>query len=333
VRGATHPKPLIRRTRESQDPGFLIALLTILFLALALIACADLLSPMISGRDAEQENLKSLLLEVRLPRILGAWAAGACLGLAGAVAQSLFRNPLADPYLIGSASGAGLGVTISLVLLSTVRLEFAFLGALLAVGATVLLTRGRDALLLAGFIISIVLSALVALLLVKYPEHLRSSQLFMLGQTHLLDWQASAAMFPALGVALLVSTRLARSLEAMSLGDATAQSLGLPVVTLRWIMITLIALLSAASVSYCGMLAFVGLGAAHMVRGLFRKSVQNNLKLQLILSALCGGLLLALSDLLARVLFWPSEMPVGVITALLGGGYLLSLLRADRGAK
>ena len=312
--------------------GSLMALVTLLSTVLALVGSADLLWAITSKGPTELSSASFMLFEVRLPRIVGAWAAGACLGLGGAIAQSLFRNPLADPYLVGSASGAGLGVTLSLVLLSTVRIEFAFAGALLAVALAVVLSRGRDALLLAGFVISIVLSAVVALLMVKYPEHLRVSQLFMLGQTHLLDWQASISMFPALALGLIVCTRLAKPLEAMSLGDATAQSLGIPVAILRWTLIAVIALLSAVSVTYCGMLAFVGLGAAHMVRGLFRRSLENNLSLQLVLSALAGGVLLELSDLIARVLFWPTEMPVGVITALLGGGYLLSLLGSGRKA-
>jgi iron complex transport system permease protein len=308
-----------------------IATLLAVSFFLVLLGSVDLWWPLLGADPSEQSSLKPLLIDVRLPRMIGAWAAGACLGLAGALAQSLFRNPLADPYLVGSASGAGLGVTLSLVLLGTARLEFAFVGALLAVALAVFLSKGRDSLLLAGFVISIVLSATVALLLVKYPEHLRVSQLFMLGQTHLLDWAASAVMLPALALGLLVCDRLAKPLEAMSLGDATAQSLGLPVARLRWILITLIALLSAASVTYCGMLAFVGLGAAHMVRALFRTHLQNNLRLQLYLSAIAGGILLLFSDLLTRLLFWPTEMPVGVVTALLGGGYLLSLLRSTRG--
>ncbi len=315
---------------KAPSAGALIALLLLISLTLALIASADLWWPMAQLSPAESGALRSMLLDVRLPRIVGAWAAGACLGLGGAIAQSLFRNPLADPYLIGSASGAGLGVTLSLVLLGAVRIEFAFVGALLAVALAVALARGRDALLLAGFVISIVLSALVALLLVQHPEHLRVSQLFMLGQTHLLDWQASKMMLPALALSLLVSTRLARPMEAMALGDRTARSLGLPVLGIRWTLVAMIALLSAASVTYCGMLAFVGLGAAHMVRGVFHKSLVNNLKLLLTLSAMAGGILLVLSDFLARILFWPSEMPVGVITALLGGVYLLSLLSTGR---
>ncbi len=310
--------------------GVLIALLLLISVALVLIASADLWWPIGSLSQRGSDAKRSMLLDVRLPRVVGAWAAGACLGLGGAIAQSLFRNPLADPYLIGSASGAGLGATASLVLLGAVRIEFAFAGALMAVALAVALAHERDALLLAGFVISIVLSALVALLLVQHPEHLRVSQLFMLGQTHLLDWQASQMMLPALALSLLVSTRLSKPMQAMALGDSTARSLGLPVLGIRWTLVAVIALLSAASVSYCGMLAFVGLGAAHMVRGVFRKSLVNDLKLLLTLSAIVGGLLLMLSDFLARILFWPSEMPVGVITALLGGVYLLSLLSTGR---
>jgi iron complex transport system permease protein len=320
--------------RESSErrhrASLLISLLLVISVALALLGSLDLWWPLIWPQQETSSDFQLMLFEVRLPRIIGAWAAGACLGLGGALAQSLFRNPLADPYLVGSASGAGLGVTLSLVLLGAVRVELAFAGALLAVTLAVVLSQGRDTLLLGGFVISIVLSALVAILLVKYPEHLRVSQLFMLGQTHLLDWVASQVMLPALGLCLIISVRLAKPLEAMSLGDATAQSLGIPITQLRWILIAVIALLSAVSVAYCGMLAFVGLGAAHIVRELFRTSVQNRLSLQLVLSALAGGILLEVSDLIARVVFWPTEMPVGVITALLGGAYLLSLLFAGR---
>jgi iron complex transport system permease protein len=323
------PSPPVIKTK-TPGAGALIALLILISLILALMASADLWWLLALQNNSDAVAIKSLLLDVRLPRIVGAWLAGACLGLGGAVAQSLFRNPLADPYLIGSASGAGLGVTVSLVLLGAVRIEFAFAGALLAVTLAVVLAQGRDALLLAGFVISIVLSALMALLLVQHPEHLRVSQLFMLGQTHLLDWQASAMMLPALTLSLLVSTRLGKPIEAMALGDSTARSLGLPVQGIRWTLVAVIALLSAASVTYCGMLAFVGLGAAHMVRAVFRRNLENNLKQQLTLSALVGGILLELSDYLARILFWPSEMPVGVITALLGGVYLLSLLSTGR---
>lgn len=285
-----------------------------LSLLLLVLACADLWSE------------PALLWPVRLPRVLGAWAAGASLGLAGALAQSLFRNPLADPYLVGSASGANLGVSLSLILLGTIRIELAFAGALAAVTLAVLLARGRDGLLLAGFVISIVLSALVALLLVWHPEHLRSSQLFMLGQTHLLDWSASGQMLGLLLAALVPILWLAPSLQALSLGDQAARSMGVPVPRLRLFWIAMIALLSASSVAACGMLAFVGLGAPHLARSLFGARLLDRMRLHLLASLLTGGLLLSASDLLARSLSHPAEWPVGIVTALLGGLYLLGLL-------
>ena len=270
---------------------------------------------------------QDLWLQVRAPRVLGAWVAGACLGLAGAIAQSLFRNPLADPYLVGSASGASLGITLSLILLGSVRVDFAFVGALTAVAAALLIGRGRDGLLLAGFVISIVFSAIVALLLVRHPEHQRLSQMFMLGQTNLLDLHASAVMLPALLAGLLVARVLAPALQAMSLGESIAQNLGLPVRSMRWILIAVIALLSACSVAYCGMIAFVGLGAPHLVRSLFGTRLHNHMAHHLFASALTGGLLLQVCDAFAQRLLWPLELPVGIMTALLGGLYLLLLLR------
>jgi len=295
---------------------------------------------------------QQIVWNIRLPRTLGALAAGVLLGLAGAVAQGLFRNPLADPYLLGGASGASLGVALTLAALgglagmlggaageAPVRVSLfsgqwamrlgltggAFAGALLAVALTLVLARGVQQtlrLLLAGVIVGMVLGALSSLALVFSPESLQAMQAFMLGSTAFVGWTACALMLGvavALGVA---ATLLARALDLLSLGEVTAQSLGLPLARVRLALVGVVALATATAVAQTGLVAFVGLVAPHLVRGLARVTHRWLVPL----AALAGGVLLLAADLLARGLLAPLELPVGVLTAMLGGGYLLWLM-------
>lgn len=281
-----------------------------------------------------------VMMEIRLPRGLGAWGAGALLGLAGALAQGLFRNPLADPFLLGSASGATLGVVILLAALgiSPMALSWlsslgltgaAFAGALLAVALTLMLAGGVGSplrLLLAGVVVGVVLGALASLILTLAPEVMLAVQGFMLGSTSFLGWNAVNLLFAALALCLPIALLSARALDALQLGAASAQSLGLPLHSIRLLLVGVISLATGAAVAQTGLVAFVGLAAPHLVRGLC--SVQH--RALMLLSALCGGVLLQASDLLARGLAAPRELPVGVLTAILGGAYLLWLMRKRR---
>ena len=284
-----------------------------------------------------------IVRDIRLPRTLGAWLAGALLGLAGAVAQGLFRNPLADPYLLGSASGASLGVALALWLFGlsptstqwVVRLGLtgaAFLGAVLAVLLTLLLARGVQQtlrLLLAGVIVGVVLGAAKDLLTIASADILQAIQGFMLGSTGLVGWSACAVM-GGLGVlCLLLAWALAPVLDALALGEATARSLGLPLGAMRAALVAVLALATGSAVAQTGLIAFVGLAAPHLVRSVV-KTTHGRL---IVLSTAMGGLLLMAADLLARWLVAPQELPVGVLTAVLGGSYLLWLMhrRSARG--
>ena len=277
-----------------------------------------------------------IVWDIRLPRSLGAWLAGALLGLAGAVAQGLFRNPLADPYLLGSASGASLGVALSLAafggspfataLLARVGLTGAgFVGAALAVGLTLVLARGVQhtlRLLLAGVIVGVVLGAISSLVLLARPDILQAMQSFMLGSTAFVGWGACGVMALALGAGAMLAAALARALDALALGEATARTLGLPLGAARAALVLVLALATGAAVAQTGLVAFVGLAAPHLVRSM---APQRHAAL-LSLSALMGGALLLAADLLARGLLAPQELPVGVLTAVLGGSYLLWLM-------
>jgi iron complex transport system permease protein len=295
------------------------------------------------GRALDDATARQIVLDIRLPRTLGAWLAGALLGLAGAVAQGLFRNPLADPFLLGSASGASLGVALALVLFGFSPLAASWLAALGLTGAafigsmaaallTLALARGVQhtlRLLLAGVIVGVVLGAIGSLVTLLMPETLPAMQAFMLGSTGFVGWPACAMMAAAFVVCLAVAWTLSPVLDGLTLGEATARSLGLPLAPLRMALVGVLALATGAAVAQTGLIAFVGLAAPHLVRSVV-KTTHGRLML---LSALTGGALLLAADILARIWIAPQELPVGVLTAVLGGGYLLWLMHRGRGQR
>ena len=325
--------------RHRRHLALALALLAVLLGAAGLGAGSDgwsiaaLLSP---GADAQL-----VIGQIRAPRTLGAWLTGALLGLAGAVAQGLFRNPLADPFLLGSAAGASFAVTLVLAaggvfaqglgfgassgLAQAGLVGAACVGAMGGVLLTLLLARGAQQttrLLLAGIVVGVVLSALGDMLTTLAPEALRERQVFMLGSTGLLGWNSVLLLALGLAVTAPIAWRLARVLDALTLGEDSARSLGLALPRLRLLLVGVLALATGLAVSQAGLVAFVGLVAPHLVRR-FAPSPNGY---TLIASAATGGALLLGADVLARTLVAPQELPVGGLTALLGGIYLLWLL-------
>ncbi|RZL01172.1 MAG: iron ABC transporter permease [Rubrivivax sp.] len=280
-----------------------------------------------------------IVWDIRAPRCLGAWLAGALLGLGGAIAQGVFRNPLADPYLLGSSSGAALGVAVLLALLGvspvasvwSVRLGLtgaAFVGAVAAVSLTLILARGVQhtlRLLLAGVVVGVVLGALSALTMLLVPDIMRAMQAFMMGTTGFLGWNSVGILAGTLLLSVLVAFACSRALDALTLGDSAATSLGVRLTSVRMVLIAAMALATGAAVAQAGLISFVGLVAPHLVRS--RVHATNGPVL--VLSALFGGVLLLGADIVARWVWAPQELPVGVLTAVLGGGYLL--WRMNRG--
>jgi iron complex transport system permease protein len=274
--------------------------------------------------------------QIRAPRTLGAWFAGALLGLAGAIAQGLFRNPLADPYLLGSAAGASLAVVLVLAAgtLAGGGLSWfadagivaaAFAGALGGTLLTLLLARGASQtlrLLLAGVVVGVMLTAVSDLVTTAVPQALRGRQSFMLGSTAFLGWQSVAWLAGGLLAAGTLAWPLARTLDALAIGEDSARSLGLDLPRLRAALIAALALATGLAVSQAGLIAFVGLVSPHLVRRLAPAPYG----FTLVASAAMGGVLLLAADVLARSVVAPQELPVGVLTAVLGGGYLLWLL-------
>lgn len=278
----------------------------------------------------------AIVWDIRLPRSVGAWLAGALLGLGGAIAQGLFRNPLADPYLLGSASGASLGVALFLFAMGGAGASGAwwaqlglavggFAGALGAVLATLVLARGVQQtlrLLLAGVVVGMVFGALTSLVMLWAPEVLRPLQGFLLGSTAFIGWSGAALMAVLLALLLAAAIALSPGLDALSLGEATAASLGVPLHALRLGLVAVMALATGAAVAQVGLVAFIGLVAPHLVRSV----VLPTYRWLLPLSTLTGGVLLLAADVGSRWLLAPQELPVGLLTALLGGGYLLWLM-------
>ena len=276
---------------------------------------------------------QQIFWDIRVPRNLGAWVGGALLGLSGAIAQGLFRNPLADPFLLGSSSGASLGVSLYLSawggsLMGLVQWErvgitgAAFLGAIAAVMLTLLLSRGMQhtlRLLLAGVVVGVVLGAMATLVALLDPRMWQTLQAFMLGSAVMIDPSACLLMTGVLGISLLVGAGWSRVLDALNLGEDTARSLGMPLTWARWSLLAVLSLATGTAVAQMGLIAFIGLAAPHAVRSTVRASHAA----LLVLSALMGGVLLLASDILARWLWAPEELPVGILTSVLGGGYLL----------
>jgi iron complex transport system permease protein len=317
--------------RSPAPLGGVLLLATAVLCALG-IAVGSLGWEPLAGPDAAS---LAIVWDIRLPRTLGAWLAGALLGLAGAVAQGLFRNPLADPYLLGSATGAAFGVAVLLVVLGLTPAAgwmahvgltgAAFLGAMAAVAITLALARGVQQtlrLLLAGVIVGMVFGAFAALVMFLVPDVLRAMQAFLLGTTGFLGWGSVATLGGVLALVLLAAVACSPALDALALGETTAASLGIALGPVRIALVALMALATGAAVAHVGLVAFIGLVSPHLVRAL----VKPTHRWLLPLSALAGGVLLLAADVLARWLLAPRELPVGVLTSVLGGGYLLYLM-------
>jgi iron complex transport system permease protein len=280
---------------------------------------------------------ETIIWDLRLPRVLEALIVGLGLAVAGTTFQGLLRNPLADPYVLGTASGAALGAAIAVLV--PIRIEilafgllqaFAFAGALLAVTAVYQLARTAGgspmtSLLLTGYALGSLLAAGLAMAMYLSGTALRQIFAYLLGSFDNASWGEVAGVIPIIGIASAVILSRARTLNGLLLGEETAAHLGVDVRRERAILLGLASLITAAAVAVSGLIGFVGLVVPHVVRML----VGPNARLVLPLSAIGGAVLMISADLLARLL---GEIPVGVITAVIGAPFFLFVLRrAQRG--
>jgi iron complex transport system permease protein len=284
------------------------------------------------------ESDAAILLQIRLPRVLGAFVVGSGLAAAGALMQGVFRNPLADPYILGSSAGAGLGVVLATALsLRWTALGFgpvpvlAFVGALAAIAFVYLLARvgwktPTTHLLLSGIAVGSLLGAASRFVMLFSPAleaRLQSVFVWLLGGVSLSGWTELRFLVPMLLVGLGAAWTLARPLDALVLGEHGAAHLGVSVERAKLLAIVTASFLTALSVSISGLVGFVGLIVPHAVRLV----AGPRHRLLIPASALAGGAFLVLVDLLGRTIVAPNEVPPGLLTALLGAPFFLYLLR------
>ena len=278
---------------------------------------------------------ETIVVDLRLPRVLTAMTVGVGLAVAGATFQGVLRNPLADPYVLGTASGAALGAAVAVIVpVRTVVLEFgllhglAFLGALAAVFVVYRLSRvgghgQMTSLLLTGYAVGSLLAAGLSMAMFVSGAGLRQIFTYLLVGFEAASWVRFATALPlVLGASALIMAR-ARSLNGFLLGEEAAAHLGVDVRRERAILLGLASLATAAAVAVSGLIGFVGLVAPHVVR----LAVGPNARVVLPLAALFGAVLMVAADLAARLV---GEIPVGVVTAVIGAPFFLSLLRRTR---
>ncbi|MFI7210626.1 FecCD family ABC transporter permease [Micromonospora maritima] len=288
------------------------------------------------------EREVAIVVELRLPRVVLGLLVGALLALAGGCYQGVFRNPLADPYLLGVAAGAGFAVTVAIVLGAgaggaltglpvTIPLA-AFVGSLGAVVLTYLLgaAGGRDrspaALILAGVAVSAFFSAGQTYLLQQHSDTIQQVYSWLLGRLATAGWHDVRLVLPYFVLTAVVVLLHRRELDVLSVGDDEAASLGLHPQRSRYLLIAAASLGTAAAVSASGLIGFVGIIVPHTVRLLAGASH----RVILPLSMLFGGAFLALTDVVARTAAAPAEIPIGVVTAVLGGPFFVLVLRTAR---
>ncbi|MCU4175660.1 FecCD family ABC transporter permease [Carboxylicivirga sp. N1Y90] len=312
--------------------------------ALVLLSCiALLLGPTnldfaalydsLSGDSANSQSngIWQVITQIRLPRVVMAILAGTALSASGSAFQSIFRNPMSDPYVLGISSGASVGATIAIVLgiqggLLGIPI-FAFLGACSALIVVYWLAFSlkqseQNTLLLAGIAMSLMLGAIVSLLLVIHRDQMESIIFWTLGGFNAISWQQIWIVTPVVIFSLIMLFKYAKDLNLLAMGNETAHSLGINVKKKVAVILLISALSVSIVVAYSGVIGFVGLIVPHMVR--FTVGADNRKLLPL--AALWGGIFLIIADTLARTVVQPGELPVGSITALFGAPYFFFIL-------
>lgn len=298
----------------------------------------QVLAEVARGNLGGSEVLNNVVWSLRLPRAIGCVLVGALLGGVGSVFQALFRNPLAEPYIIGVSSGAAVGGTVALVGglagawygLGVLAMGFAGgMGSLLLVTS---LARRRGSisvptLLLAGVVVGSLLSAVLTLILLTAGEDTYNVLRWLLGSMATLFWDRLAVMAIVLALGGAILVRISRQLNAFSVSETQAQQLGVDPVRLKWTVLVTGTAMASVAVGAVGIIGFLGLVAPHIARRLLGV----DLRYSIAGSMLTGSALLLLADLAAQRLVPAIELPVGAITALLGAPALLALLRRERG--
>jgi iron complex transport system permease protein len=330
--------------------GLLIALIGVVTFATAigsvqipfLTTFRSLLSqlPLVDITPSLSGTIETIILEIRFPRVILAGLVGAALALAGATYQGLFRNPLADPYLIGVAQGASLGAVIGFLLpfdwhgmgFGIIPL-LAFTGAVISVAIVYGLARvGKTlpvtTLILAGVALGALWGSIVSYLIITSGEKMHGILFWLMGSFALSEWSEVRIVLPYIVVGVAVILLYSRSLNIMQLNEEQAQQLGVNVEKVKLILLAAATLITAAAVCFVGTIGFVGIIIPHAVRLVWGPDY----RFLLPLSVLSGAIFLILADLVARTALAPTEIPIGVITAVCGAPFFLYLLRRKKRA-
>ena len=322
-----------------RNPFFITLFALVLMLLVSLAIGSVFISPaelwrVISG-TSDNATFRTILWDIRLPRTALIALVGAALAGSGAAYQGLFRNPLADPYLIGVASGAGLGAIIAMSVkwpYSTLGLLAVPLAAFIASLLTVYLVYtfahiGRTVpttnLILAGVAVSSFAVSLTSFLMLRSTGEVRRALGWMLGGVSLIGWDVTLALIPYLAIGMTTLVLTGYSLNLLQFGDDQATQLGLNVRRAKFIIIVAASLVTAAAVSFAGIIGFVGLIVPHIVRIWWGVDYRRLIPL----SILGGASVLLLADVLSRIVLAPQELPVGIVTALAGAPFFLWVLR------
>lgn len=332
-------------------PGFVAASAVALAAALAgaLVGPAGLTSqgvlaelvdalPLVSVDSGLTPTQQAILWQIRLPRVVLGALVGATLASAGAAYQGAFRNPLADPYLLGVSSGAGLGATLGIVSggsLGPFDIPLlAFGGGLLGVAATYVLGSsvggegGAVAIVLAGVAVAAFFNALQSFVQQRYDDSLLAVYSWMMGRLSTDGWSDVLLVLPYVLVSCGVILLHRRALDVLAVGDVEAASLGIDPARVRLVLVLAATLGTAAVVSVSGLIGFVGVVVPHAVRLLFGASHRTLVPMALLL----GAAFVVLSDIAARSALAPAEVPIGVVTAVVGAPFFLVVLRRNRAA-
>ena len=331
--------PVYLYTYPMRTPFALTLIALVIMLILSMAIGSVFISPVelwqvVSG-SADNETFRTILLSIRLPRTILIALVGAALAGSGAAYQGLFRNPLADPYLIGVASGAGLGAILAM----SIRWPYTMLGLLavpMAAFITSLLTVyivytiahiggsvPTTNLILAGVAVSSFALSLTSFLMLRSSGEIRRAIGWLLGGVSLVSWDATLVLIPYLAIGLGTLVLGGYALNVMQFGDDQATQMGLNVRRAKFIIIVAASLVTAAAVSFAGIIGFVGLIVPHIVRILWGVDYRRLIPL----SILSGASVLLIADVLSRIVLAPQELPVGVVTALAGAPFFLWVLR------
>jgi len=280
--------------------------------------------------DDKAESI--IIYQVRLPRILGALLVGIGLAVAGSVLQAILRNPLAEPYTLGISGGAALGVTLVLIIpfLSTIKFTLpvaAFMGAIISIAIIYIISSRHhfsvSSLILSGVVLSFICSSLVLLVFaVSKPTEIQSVLFFLMGNFATTNYSLIKMIAIPIIISVMILIILARDIDVLTLGDEKASHLGVSARTIRQFLFIITSVITGCCVATAGMVGFVGLMMPHIMRSIIGPKQQ----LLILSSAISGAVFLIICDTIARTIIAPAELPVGVITGIIGGLFFIGII-------